>query len=988
MDPITAFSIACGIIQILDFSTKVVSKCREIYKDGSTSEHAQLRAMAEHLTSLQSEGTRITQTTSCGQTGFSASDKELMILAQQCSTIAGTLVDELQSLEANVSHSYRQALKLMMKAMKKKSKIERLQKERAIRNSIQQAENFNKLDNNIRALVSGLTRGQTTIDELKQFLKQSDEATKQHITHEFRQLELSLSEKEYRQKFLESLWFPEINAREERIKDAHKNTYEWIFRTADSAAPCWSNFDQWLRNGSDIYCISGKAGSGKSTLMRYICDHDRTRSSLEEWSIPRECIIVTHFFWKPGSVLQKTFEGLYRSLLHHILSQCPHIIPTLKPKNSRLNSDHEPIAAWTDARLKNTLCKAIEEVSKTQSLWFLIDGLDELSHDHEDLVAFIKDVLISERAKACVSSRPLRSFYNTLSSSPMLRLQDLTRNDITAYVLDSLHREDDSEIAPIATNIVDRAEGVFLWATLVVKEVNTGLKNEDSLETLGKRINSLPAEVEDLYAHMLAQIDHLYKGEAARCFHLALYGFDVDNFDLLAISLAVHEEQDNSPLSFSKFSVKESIGLCQRVKRRLPTICAGLLEVSEDSWSRQTFTENYEMGVSWEFADPHAELKEPSQELWELTDLLCTTRVDWIHRTAADFFFRHGGRGGHFLDANTPSSFSVTTVELKTAIAACRLIGAIDKTTLEGDWTDHLPRIMSIASRSEESSDVAQTALCDYVCQSLQTIEQQARTRSTARPELHLPWKGDAYKHRQMQDSDEELELSEDDENQPRREYYGPRAKVHSELLSIFPAWEAENTSEPRDHSTFWSNAEFEFLCYAASNGVLLYVKARLDADSNLANEGIAATQLLACYCMGLKSVIDENFFGTPLPSDFNRIEALSELLRRGADPNAGLVEGGAPVRWSTTIWGLFLQSMIYSSRYRTVLKARDGTVEIYWNSDDVKAWSKPVKDFLDYGADIQHICSLRIRRFHSFNAMESLPANIFKEFERAGLTE
>ena len=129
MDPVTAFSIACGVIQIVDFSTKVVSKCREVYKHGTTSEHAELRAMAEHLISLQTNNPNVPQATASGQSSFSANDKELVAIAQQCSTIAGTLIEELKSLEVNASQSYRQAIKLTVKGIRKKSKIDGLQKQ-------------------------------------------------------------------------------------------------------------------------------------------------------------------------------------------------------------------------------------------------------------------------------------------------------------------------------------------------------------------------------------------------------------------------------------------------------------------------------------------------------------------------------------------------------------------------------------------------------------------------------------------------------------------------------------------------------------------------------------------------------------------------------------------------------------------------------------------------------------------------------------------
>ena len=39
MDPITAFSLAAGVLQVIDLSLKALSKCRETYRDGSLAEH-------------------------------------------------------------------------------------------------------------------------------------------------------------------------------------------------------------------------------------------------------------------------------------------------------------------------------------------------------------------------------------------------------------------------------------------------------------------------------------------------------------------------------------------------------------------------------------------------------------------------------------------------------------------------------------------------------------------------------------------------------------------------------------------------------------------------------------------------------------------------------------------------------------------------------------------------------------------------------------
>ena len=49
MDPVTAFSLAAGVIQVIDCSFKVVKICRELVKDGSLAPHRNTEELAETL---------------------------------------------------------------------------------------------------------------------------------------------------------------------------------------------------------------------------------------------------------------------------------------------------------------------------------------------------------------------------------------------------------------------------------------------------------------------------------------------------------------------------------------------------------------------------------------------------------------------------------------------------------------------------------------------------------------------------------------------------------------------------------------------------------------------------------------------------------------------------------------------------------------------------------------------------------------------------
>lgn len=43
----------------------------------------------------------------------------------------------------------------------------------------------------------------------------------------------------------------------------------------------WTN---WLSSGNGIFHIAGKLGSGKSTLMKFLCSHPQTKVALQKWA--------------------------------------------------------------------------------------------------------------------------------------------------------------------------------------------------------------------------------------------------------------------------------------------------------------------------------------------------------------------------------------------------------------------------------------------------------------------------------------------------------------------------------------------------------------------------------------------------------------------------------------------------------------------------------------------------------------------------------
>lgn len=87
------------------------------------------------------------------------------------------------------------------------------------------------------------------------------------------------------EEILNSLKFHTKTERFEGISEAHAKTFQWIFRDAEISphagqVKARNNFPEWLRTGTGIYWINGKAASGKSTLMKYLDMHPETLSNL------------------------------------------------------------------------------------------------------------------------------------------------------------------------------------------------------------------------------------------------------------------------------------------------------------------------------------------------------------------------------------------------------------------------------------------------------------------------------------------------------------------------------------------------------------------------------------------------------------------------------------------------------------------------------------------------------------------------------------
>lgn len=393
------------------------------------------------------------------------------------------------------------------------------------------------------------------------------------------------------------LHFDRISNREERIPDVHKATFEWIFKPPTAEQLTWADFGEWLEGDSSIYWITGKAGAGKSTLMKFIGHDTRTTRMLRKSAGDRRLVIARFYFWNSGVELQMTQEGLLRTLTHDVLQQFNDLAAKAFPHRWELFQlfgifDPEPIDYLG---LRRRLVQIIKADPSTQFVFF-IDGLDEFIGDRSDLAAYAKQLSDSTNAKVCVSSRPWNEFEDAFASAPSLRVEDLTYPHIVCFIESKfnespgyaeLRAEDEAEAESILHAIASKASGVFLWVSLVVKSLLSGLTNGERLSKLRNRLDSLPPDLENLFQRMLDQINHEDREDASKLFQIVRAALETPTIMTLAWA-----DGDDPNLPFTRavkpLSAIEKDARSRRMCRRLNSHCRGLLQANRSSSSEAT----------------------------------------------------------------------------------------------------------------------------------------------------------------------------------------------------------------------------------------------------------------------------------------------------------------------------------------------------------------------------------------------------------------
>jgi hypothetical protein len=219
-----------------------------------------------------------------------------------------------------------------------------------------------------------------------------------------------------------------------------------------------------------------------------------------------------------------------------------------------------------------------------------IDGLEEFEGDHGELVKVIKRLNNLPGVKICVSSRPWSVFNDAFERSPSLKVQDMTWNDIICYIdghfaglpaFVELQSGDPDETARLKHGIAEKADGVFLWVSVVVRTLAERLTDGDRLGHLHAIVDQLPGDIEALFEAIKRKINSRHTKQSSQYFLLLL---EAQRQNVMmppsAVTFFLAEEDDASLVNrdFCNTSENKRSWMISTMRRRLNSRTMGLVE--------------------------------------------------------------------------------------------------------------------------------------------------------------------------------------------------------------------------------------------------------------------------------------------------------------------------------------------------------------------------------------------------------------------------
>jgi hypothetical protein len=304
--------------------------------------------------------------------------------------------------------------------------------------------------------------------------------------------------------------------------DRVEGTCEWLL--------VQEQYTAWLvEDGPQLLRLVGGPGIGKTMISTYLVDE------LEERARISPAMTFAYYFCDNKDEKRNTATAIVRGLLLQLLRQHHNFFRYIQPEFDLMKDglfDHFD-ALW------QILCKILGDF-KEGEIYVLIDALDECEKSTQG-------ALLSELGRLFTSSRTARAanikflvtgrpeIDDELSNiGRYLRIDSTKVNaDLSAFIqnrVSDLSRK--KMYSPhleqaVHDALITKAEGTFLWASLVLRD----LAKEDDNSKVRQKLQDLPCDLDEVYDRILSQIDPKHEDTAKfllRCVTVARRPLTVD----------------------------------------------------------------------------------------------------------------------------------------------------------------------------------------------------------------------------------------------------------------------------------------------------------------------------------------------------------------------------------------------------------------------------------------------------------------------------
>ncbi|KAI1212043.1 uncharacterized protein F4807DRAFT_458245 [Annulohypoxylon truncatum] len=624
-----AITVTGCVLKLLAFSIDFITDAKQVYQKGATDRNLDLVMVSKSIqNATKNLESQLGEANGRSQGNIDPVERDILMLATRAANIGNELTSRLNKAHADPKSKCK-AFRTAIKGIWDEKDIEKTEKQlNGIRSEIQfrilidirklvgesRSDEYQRILSTLEQTADSLAESRQdnrTVIEILNQMNESIKALQSRVdrppTNEESTLgsatnslscQLDDATKERAEDIvLNLLWYPSIRDREESVCEAYSNTLHWIYDDPSaSSKDCeWDSFVNFLAGDRSMYWITGKPGSGKSTLMKFIKEQPRTTQILKTWAGNRHLLTASFYFFYRGSEEQKTELGLLRSLLYWILSERRELIPSIFRQRLATAVDGKRQTPITLAEAKLAVRDLFRQCPYL-CFFLAIDGLDEFDPEVSltrvtSLIALTEMLGGFPNVKLVLSSRQLPEFEHGFLGCPRLRIHHLTTDDICQYATERLEshqhmqallRRDQDNSRKLIDSIVSMASGVFLWVMLVTESLLEGLTNRDSIHDLQDRLNSLPSDLKDLYKVIILRISPVYRRQTCELLQLVYFGTETQQ-SLSALELYFAELEDydddlaNSPLVGNEELEDYSRNLEFRIKSR----CLCLVETVE-----------------------------------------------------------------------------------------------------------------------------------------------------------------------------------------------------------------------------------------------------------------------------------------------------------------------------------------------------------------------------------------------------------------------